>query len=601
MCGIFGYVGSTSPKASRSKSSFNAAQIVFEGLKRLEYRGYDSWGVAIKPLATGGQRLVVEKHVGKIGNSKLDLSFSTGDSSLALGHTRWATHGGVTQENAHPHLDCSGSIALVHNGIVENYQEIKKNLKSKHKFKSETDTEVVVHLIEELASKLPLDQAVRIAFSKLKGLSAVVVMNGTRLIAAKSGSPLVVGIGRGEFLIASDASALLPHTNKVIFLQDGQGCGINKSGARVFELKTNKKLGAKVETLRWKRQEATLGKYKHFMLKEIYEQSKVVENIAKNFDGEIMKLSKLIKQAHGTFLIGSGTAFHACLAGSYLFSKIAKIHVNTVAASEFNYLEDFLSRDSLVIALSQSGETIDVIEPLKRAKEKKVRIASLVNNPGSTIWQMSDYAINLQAGPEVAVASTKAYIAKLAVLLLTSYCLIGKLGDGKNLLLKAANEVKRILAENGSEFKQMAKILASHEHIFTIGRGLSYQSALEAALKMKEVSYVHTEGLAGGELKHGTLALISKGTPCIVFAPNDETYDAILSNAQEIKSRGGYIIGVSPKNEQVYDKWIDVKDLGDASMIPNVIPSQLFGYYLALEKGLDPDKPRNLAKSVTVK
>ena len=593
MCGIFGYIGKRS----------NAAEIVFEGLKRLEYRGYDSWGIATKQetrnrkLETG--KLLVEKHVGKISNS--DSSLATCHSSLALGHTRWATHGGVTRVNAHPHVDCSGTIAVVHNGIIENWQELKKNLRKKHRFVSETDTEVVVHMIEEDVKEIPLRIAVRKVFNKLSGLNAVVVLANGELIAAKNGSPLVVGIGKNEYFIASDAAAILPHTKKVIFLRDYQMVSVNTYGVKVFDLATGGEIKPKIEILDWKLQEAELGKFTHFMLKEIYEQPKVLRNIAENSTDEITGLCKLIKKAHGTFFIGAGTAYHACLAGVYLFSKIAKEHVNTTVASEFNYLEDFLGKDSLVIALSQSGETIDVVEPLKKAKEEGVMIVGIVNNQGSTIWQMADYKLLLGVGPEIAVASTKAYIAKLAILLLTVYGLRGKLTEGRKLLFAAADEVERILFEESRDLKKIAKVLAGHDHVFTIGRGLSYQTALEAALKIKEVSYVHAEGLAGGELKHGPIALISKGTPCIVFAPNDETYGPIISNATEIKARGGLIIGVSPVNESVFDYWIRVKDLGAASVIPNVVPSQLFGYYLALELGLDPDRPRNLAKSVTVK
>lgn len=593
MCGIFGYVGERT----------DAAKIVFEGLKRLEYRGYDSWGIVTRSYKSQviSDKLIVEKHVGKIGDSNLRSKILNLRSSLALGHTRWATHGGVTVTNAHPHLDCSGSIAVVHNGIVENWQELKKNLRKKHKFISETDTEVIAHMIEEDVKENPLHTAVRKVFNKLSGLNAIVVMANGQLVAAKNGSPLVVGTGHDGYLIASDAAALLPHTTRVIFLRDNQMVNMDGKGVAVFDLHSGKQVKPAIEVLAWKAQEAALGNFAHFMLKEIYEQPKVIRNIAENYIDEITSLCNLIKKAHGIFLIGAGTAFHACLAGTYLFSKIAREHINTVVASEFNYLEDFIGQKSLVIVLSQSGETIDVVEPLKRAKEKGADIAALVNNVGSTIWQMADFRMELGAGPEIAVASTKAYVAKLASLLLTVYGLAGKLTEGRKLLIAAADEVERILFERTGDFKKIAKVLAKHDHIFAIGRGLSYQSALEAALKMKEVSYVHTEGLAGGELKHGPIALISKGTPCIVFAPNDETYGPIISNATEIKARGGLIIGVGPINATVFDYWIRVKDIGVASIIPNVVPSQLFGYYLALEKGLDPDKPRNLAKSVTVK
>ena len=338
------------------------------------------------------------------------------------------------------------------------------------------------------------------------------------------------------------------------------------------------------------------------MIKEIHEQPRIIRNIIDELEKPAIDLASAIKKAKGTFFIASGTAFHACLAGTYLFSKIANYHVNTAVASEFNYLEDFLNPRSLIIALSQSGETIDVVEPLNRAKEKGSRIAAVVNSLGSTVYRMGDIKILLGAGPEIAVASTKAYTAKLAFLILVTYSLLGRVEEGKIILASAASEVERLFKENSvREIKKITKVLAKSEHIYTIGRGISYPTALESALKIKEVSYIHTEGLAGGELKHGTIALISKGTPCIVFAPEDETYSAIISNATEIKSRGGLIIGIGPKRSDVFDHWIEVKDVGEASLIPMTIHAQLFGYYLALEKGYDPDKPRNLAKAVTVK
>lgn len=593
MCGIFGYIGKRD----------SAAEIVFEGLKRLEYRGYDSWGVAAIVNSEQGkvksEKIALEKRTGKISGSHLSLT--TRHSSLALGHTRWATHGGVTEANAHPHLDCKGEIALIHNGIVENYLLLKKKLSKRHKFVSETDSEVVVHLIEDYVQKLSIQEATKKAFKQLKGLNAVVVLFNDELIALKNGSPLVIGIGEKEYFIASDAAAILPHTKKVIFLEDNLEVVIRKNGIEITDAKSGKRVEPKIETLNWRREDAQLGDFQHFMIKEIYEQPKVIRNIADNSGEDIENLSQIIKKSHGIFFIGAGTAFNACLAGSYLFSKIAHAHVNTLAASEFNYLGDFLTRDSLIIALSQSGETIDVVEPLKKAKEKKSKIVGIVNNAGSTIWQISDYKILLGAGPEMAVASTKAYVAKIAILILLVYGLVGKTDEGEKLLYGAADEVERLLYDEISNIKKIAKVLSASEHIFTIGRGLSYQSALEAALKIKEVSYVHTEGLAGGELKHGPIALISEGTPVIVFAPNDETYEAIISNATEIKARGGLIIGIGPKKAEVFDYWVKVRDCGAASIIPNVIPAQLFGYYMAVGKKLDPDKPRNLAKSVTVK
>ncbi len=596
MCGIFGYIGDKK----------EAAKIVLDGIKALEYRGYDSWGVAVGI----GKSISVDKHVGKIGKANVHLP----SSSFAIGHTRWATHGGVTKANAHPHLSCDSSVALVHNGIVENFQNLKKALEKTHKFKSETDTEVIVHLVEEEMKKKDFAPAVRSAFKKLDGLNAIAVLSSDGQIAvAKNGSSLVLGVGNKdlrslrpgglkEYFVASDATAILPHTKKVIFLEDNQFATINKAGISVFSLKDNRKLSITPQTLDWKLVDVSVGKYPHFMIKEIYEQPQVILNTIENLEQPAINLASSIKKAKGTFFIASGTAYHACLAGTYLFSKIADYHVNTAVASEFNYLEDFLNPKSLIIALSQSGETIDVVEPLNRAAKRGSRIAAVVNSLGSTIYRMGDIKVLLGAGPEIAVASTKAYTAKLAFLILVAYSLVGKIDKGKKLLTSAAEEAERILKkDNIKSIKKITRILAKSEHIYTIGRGVSYPTALESALKMKEVSYIHTEGLAGGELKHGTIALIGKGTPCIVFAPADETFEAIVSNATEIKSRGGLIIGVGPKKSEVFDYWIEVKDVGETSLIPMVIPAQLFGYFLAIEKGYDPDKPRNLAKAVTVK
>lgn len=585
MCGIFGYIG----KAT------DAGEFVLEGLKVLEYRGYDSWGVAV--IDEGSFK--VNKKTGKIGLAKLDLP----KSNFGIGHTRWATHGGVKDQNAHPHLSCDSTLALIHNGIVENYQELTRELSSEHHFASDTDTEIIVHLIEEEYQGKSLAEAVIKVFKKLQGLNAIAVAasNG-EMVVAKNGSPLVIGLADEEVLIASDATALLPHTRKVIFLEDNQLANLTSKKVEVFNIETEERIEPEIQTLDWPITEVNLGEHEHFMIKEIHEQPLVINNIATNLASQAVELAELIKKAKGTYFIASGTAFHACLSATYLFSKIADHHVNTAVASEFNYLEDFLKKESLIIAMSQSGETIDVIEPLNQAKKKGAKIASVVNSLGSTIYRMGDFKVLLGAGPERAVASTKAYIAKIAFMVLAAYALIGKVEEAQRLLKEASSEVERLLSdENIENFKAIVKRLAKAEHVYVIGRGISYPSALEAALKMKEVSYVHTEGLAGGELKHGTIALIEEGTPCIVFAPNDETFDSIISNATEISSRGGLIIGVGPKKSSVFDHWIEVKDIGNASLIPNVIPSQLFGYFMALEKGYDPDKPRNLAKSVTVK
>lgn len=586
MCGIFGYIGKRK----------NASAVVLEGLKLLEYRGYDSWGITVK----SGKKLTVDKHTGKIGNATVTLP----SSEIGIGHTRWATHGGVTEVNAHPHLDCNQELAVVHNGIIENFAELRTDLQKRgHTFVSETDTEVVSHLIEENLKIEGFVSSVRDAFNKLRGLNAIVVVYAPskEIIAVKNGSPLVVGKADGEYFIASDAAGIIKHTNTVLFLKDNEMVVLG-DGIQLLQMPKGIKIKPQFETINWKIEDVDKGKYEHFMLKEIHEQPKVIKNIAHEYTEQIENLAEIIANAKGTFFIAAGTAYYACLTGMYWFSKIAHKHVNSAVASEFNYLEDFLNSKSLVIALSQSGETIDVVEPLNRAKQKKSKIVAITNVLGSTVYRLADYKLLLGAGPEKAVASTKAYIAKLSVLFMLSFALDGKTQKAQKLLIEAANEIERLLEEkNVKKLQSIVTVLSKAEHIYTIGRGVSFGSALEAALKIKEVSYIHTEGLAGGELKHGTLALISKGTPCIVFAPNDDTYESMLSNAMEIKSRGGVIIGISSKQSPIFDYWIEVRDIGEASIIAQIVPAQLLGYYLALKKKYDPDKPRNLAKSVTVK
>ncbi len=587
MCGIFGYVGKQD----------KAADIILEGLKLLEYRGYDSWGIAVKK----NKKLEVDKHVGKIGDAKVNLP----DSFLGIGHTRWATHGGVTVTNSHPHLDCTKSIAVVQNGIVENFQELKAELVKKgHKFISETDTEVIPHLVEENLKHEGFSSSVRDAFNVLKGLNAVVIANAVskEIVAAKTGSPLVVGIGNQELFVASDACAIVKHTNKVIFLEDNQMVILGEK-LKLISLPIGEEIKPKFHILDWKFEETQKGKYKHFLLKEINEQPRVIENIALNYAAEINHLAKLIKEAFGTFMLGCGTASYSALAGTYLFSRVAKKHVNFLIGSEFNYLEDYLTDRSLVIPISQSGETIDVVDPVANAKKKGSRIAAIVNVLGSTLYRQADYKILLGAGQEKAVVGTKSFIAMVAVLLLTAYSLAGKQKQGRDLLLRAAENVREILREKFEKsLRKVVDKLVNKEHIYIIGRGLSYATALEATLKIKETACIHAEGFAGGELKHGVIALIEKGTPCIAFAPNDETYDDIVSNAQEIKARGGFIIGIGPKNNNVFDIFLETADVSDATIIPQVVISQLLAYHLALKRGIkDPDKPRNLAKSVTVK
>lgn len=601
MCGIFGYIGQNT----------KASKMVISGLKILEYRGYDSWGIATKI----NKEFVVEKKAGKIAGDVLKSKFFTLDSGLAIGHTRWATHGGATQINAHPHLDCNKRISVVHNGIVENFSILKKDLQKKgHKFLSGTDSEVIPHLIEEFLktrARLPASNrrdggqgfatAVRDSFNLLSGMNAIVAAYAPsqEIIAAKNGSPLVLGKSQNALFVASDATSILPKTKDLLFLKDNQMAILGKE-IQLLSLPDGKKLPVKLEKINWEPTEASKNKFSHFMLKEIHEQPDIIRNIANSYQIQVKSMAQMIKKAKGTFFIGAGTASYAGIVGTYFFSKIAKIHVNMSFASEFIYLLNFINSKSLVIALSQSGETIDVVEPLSKVKEKGGKIASLVNTEGSTIFRMSDKSILLGAGSEGAVASTKAYTAKISILLMLAYEMTGELKTASDQLLKSSIEIERIIKQK-NKLKPIVEILLKTEHIYAIGRGVSFPSALEAALKIKEVSYIHAEGLAGGELKHGALALVTKGIPYIVFTPLDETYQAMISNAIEIKSRGGIIIGIGPKNEDVFDYWIEVRNCEDATAVAQIVPVQLLAYFLAVRKGYDPDKPRNLAKSVTVK
>lgn len=589
MCGIFGYVGNKS----------DAAKLVLDGLKRLEYRGYDSWGVAAVPDA---KRIVVKKKAGKIGDGTVsDMPKST----LAFGHTRWATHGGVTDINAHPHLDCTKTIAIIHNGIFENYEEIKKDLAKKgHKFISQTDTEVAVHLIEEYAKTMSFSKAVQKAFNAMKGLNAIIVMRTADhlLIAARNGSPLVVGFGHNENFLASDAAALLPHTKQVHYLEDNEMAIIGENAIMLFNAVTGEHLHPTKQRLTWTAEEAEKGAYKYYMLKEIEEQPGMVADIAASYAGQAEKLVARMKKARHVYLVGCGSASYAAIAGEYLFSKIAKMHANSAIGSEFGYHLDFLDRESLIVAISQSGETMDILESVKKAKEKGAVVAALVNVMGSSLYRVADEKMLIGVGPEKAVASTKALTGMLAHLTLAAYALAGKTAEGSQVLMSAVKSMKGVLgAESVRQIKALAKKFKNEEHIYCIGRGLSYPTALETALKIKEISYIHGEGLAAGELKHGPLALVDKGTPVIAFLPDDETYGANLAGAMEMKARGGYIIGISSRKHEVFDQYIEVRDAKEATILPNVVVAQLLAYYLTIERGLDPDMPRNLAKSVTVK
>src|SRR5262245_1348281 len=592
MCGIFGYVG----------QERDAARIVLSGLKKLEYRGYDSWGVAV---AHGGA-VALNRRVGKIGEAATDLP----PSAIGLGHTRWATHGGVTESNAHPHLDCAGRLAVIHNGIVSNYRELRDALaRAGHGFSSETDTEVVAHLMEDALALTPagpgqLVEALMTTFRRLHGLNAVAVLDVQtgQLAAAKNGSPLVLGWGDSARMLASDYSALLEHTRRVTFVEDGQAALVGAESIHLFDVATGAELAPAVTEVQWEAADAELSGHPDYMTKEIREQPAVLRRIAAGWAEHAGRLVSLLGEAREVFMVGCGTAGHAALAAQYILGQIAGRRVTFVPASEFSYLREFVDERSLVIALSQSGETIDVIDAAQAGRSRGARIAALVNVEGSTLWRLADCAVPLGAGPERCVLASKSFTAKLAILIRVAYATAGHPDAGAAVVREAAREVERLLDEDRRRvIREIAQRLRHRDHLFAIGRGPSYPLALEAALKIKEVSYLHAEGFAGGELKHGVIALIEPGTPCLVLAPRDQTRDDILSGAMEVKARGARLIGISPDPHEAFDDYIAVADLGPATPMASAVPAQLLAYELAILRGHDPDKPRNLAKSVTVR
>jgi glucosamine--fructose-6-phosphate aminotransferase (isomerizing) len=590
MCGVIGYVGEK-----------EANPIILNGLRHLDYRGYDSVGVAL----LDGNSLIVKKDVGKVDEIHSKLNFLEPPVNLALGHSRWATHGEVTQANAHPHLDCSGSIAVVHNGIIENYQELKRWLiKKGHTFRSETDTEVVPHLVEEeMKKEKDFVEAAKLAVKKLKGSYALLLVHKgeKKIVAARKGSPLVIGVADHGYFVASDIPAFLEFTKKVVYLHDYDFVVLSPKKFEVFNLLEWKRVKRKIDTIEWDAEQASKGEFEHFMMKEVAEQVDTVQRAAQQDRRIIENVVEEMKKAKGIFLIGCGSSYHACLAASYIFSKIAKFHVNVVLASEFPNYEHFLTRETLVVALSQSGETYDVLEAVRAAKKRGSKVISIVNVIGSSLTRESDAFLMMNAGPEICVLSTKTYTSQLALLLLLAYALAGRYDEGKKRLTYLWNVIYNLTSRTTREkVKELAKKLVKKEHIFCIGRGLQYATSLEAALKVKEVSYIHAEAFAGGELKHGTIALIEKGTPCLAFVSEENEGEAIL-NATEVKARGGYIIGVSPKNNEVFDFWVKVPDCNTENAIVQIIPIQILAYYLAVLRGCNPDYPRNLAKSVVVK
>ena len=546
LCGIIGYIGQQ-----------QALPLLQKGLKNLEYRGYDSIG-----MATISDSLNICKATGTIDKAMRDLDQNMLDGRIGIGHTRWATHGGVSRENAHPHVDCQKKIAIVHNGIIENHRELREELRDRgHNFASSTDSEVIAHLIEDnLREDANFESACIAAFSRLRGSYAVLAIceGDQKIVASRKDSPLVLGLTEDGLIFASDVSALLEWTKRVVYLQNHDLAIATNEGVVFRNLMLNKEVSREVSNIQWDMEQAKKGEFEHFMLKEIAEQAQTISRAIQQDEAVIKNIMELVNKTTAVFLVGCGSSYHACLVGSYLFSKVAKLNVNLVVASEFERYEHFLNEDSLVIAVSQSGETADVLEVVRAARERNSKIIAITNVIGSSLAREGEELLLMNSGPEICVLSTKTYTSQVVLMFLLAYSLAGKKDECsrriKGLYMDVYNLTSKSMRE---ELKALAGVLADREHIYMIGRGLQFATAKEAALKVKEVSYIHTEAFAGGELKHGPLALIEEGTPVFVFI-GEENQEKTLSNAQEIKARGGMVIGVSAIDQEIFDYWIKV-------------------------------------------
>jgi len=607
MCGIVGYIGNK-----------NATDILIEGLGKLEYRGYDSAGIAV----IESNDIQVEKHKGRLSVLEESLKDNNIAGNLGIGHTRWATHGEPSDLNAHPHLNKDHTVAVVHNGIIENYLLLRQELmENGYQFVSETDTEVIPCLIDYYYDG-DLVEAVKKTVSRLKGAYALGIIHKDHpdmLIAVRKDSPLVVGIGEGENFVASDIPAILNYTRKVYLIDNNQMAVLTKDSVQV--MKTD---GTKVEkeifNVDWDVEAAEKGGYAHFMLKEIHEQPKAIKDtlyprVDEKGIVDIKDLNldeEYIRRINKVYMVSCGTAYHAGLIGKALIEKYANIPVIADIASEFRYANPFIDENTLMIVISQSGETADTLAALRLAKEKNAKVLAVTNVVGSSIARESDYVFYTWAGPEIAVASTKAYTTQIIGLVLISMDMglkRGTIDEGKvkeivEEMRKLSDKVDLVLKQE-EEIRNMANEIYNSQDIYYIGRGLDYYLALEGSLKLKEISYIHSEALAAGELKHGTLALIDKNIPVIAIATQENLYDKMLSNIKEVKARGAYVIGIAKETnkeiENIVDKVIYIPDVMDElAAALAVVPLQILAYYVALNRGCDIDKPRNLAKSVTV-
>lgn len=607
MCGIVGYIGNK-----------DAQEVILQGLEKLEYRGYDSSGIAVN----GNDHIKFKKLKGRLSVLEDCLKENPLIGSVGIGHTRWATHGAPSDVNSHPHLNEKETIAVVHNGIIENYNELREELLKKgYKFKSQTDTEVIVHLLDSLYDGDLLNTVFE-TVNKLKGAYALGIIssnNPDELIAVRKESPLVVGLGHGENFIASDIPALLKYTKDVYFLENGEIVYLTKDNVKIYDENRNEIKREKFN-VNWNIEAASKGGYPHFMLKEIYEQPLAIkETLLRRLDcnGRIKlddinltkeELDKITK----IYIVACGTAYHAGLVGRYVIEKFTNIPVEPDVASEFRYRDPFIDENTLIIAVSQSGETADTLAAIREAKKKGARILSITNVLGSSVARESDDVFYTWAGPEIAVASTKAYTTQLVALYMVALYMANikesitedYYFDIIEKIKELPEKVKNIL-KDVDEIKRIAEVIKDKNSVFYIGRGLDYQTSMEGALKLKEISYIHTEAFAAGELKHGTIALIEKGTPVIGVASQDYLYEKMVSNIQEVKARGATTISIIKegldKNLNHADYTIYIPEVDNIlAPVLTVIPTQILAYYTSVIKGNDVDKPRNLAKSVTV-
>ena len=607
MCGIIGYIGKR-----------NAVSIVLEGLRRLEYRGYDSAGIAF----FSDKGIEIRRCTGKIRELALLLESEKPSSNTAIGHTRWATHGRPSDENAHPHR--SKSIVLVHNGIIENYLDLKAELIEKgYEFKSETDTEVLCHLIEEQTKTYPLEVAVREAMKKVRGSYALVVVKEDepfKMVGVRKDSPLVVGLGDGEFFLASDVPAFLNYSKDVIFLEDDEMAVLTDRGLSIMGPDSTP-LQKEVKSVPWSLSMAEKGGYKHFMLKEIYEQPRAIgdtlkgrlflEEASVNLD-EFGFSSDDLKKVEKIFIVACGTSYHAALVGKYMIEELTRVPTEVDIASEFRYRKPVVKTGDLMIAVTQSGETADTLAAQKEAKRLGAKVLSICNVVGSTSSREADFLFYTHSGPEIGVASTKAFTAQLVAL----YLFASALGEAKGMisrdyaiellreLLVLPGKVEKALSVD-EDIRNIAKEVFKARGFLYLGRGINYPIALEGALKLKEISYIHAEGYPAGEMKHGPIALIDEELPVVVLAPFDNLHEKIISNIQEVKSRGGRVIAITDKPGsavfRVSDKCILVPDTNHfLTPVLMSVPVQLLAYHVGVLRGCDVDQPRNLAKSVTV-